>query len=121
MNEPEFITRERLEEIKENFLDRDEQLESFIFTLDKLFLAVDTASMILNNIVDLKRDEREIEREDWKRKGEDLKQVRETHDMRVSDMARILDTQIVHIIDAEAGIRDPTDYLRRAVESLMKV
>ena len=121
MNEPEFITRERLEEIKENPDAYQTSVQSFVFTLDKLFLAVDTASIILNNIIDLKRDEREIEREDWKRKGEDLKQARETHDMRVSDMARILDTQIVHIMDAEAGIRDPTDYLRRAVESLMKV
>ena len=127
MNEPRFITHERLKVLmtgEGETLSSGETLkliEDFIYTLDKLFLAVETASEILIHMAELNRDKKEIEREDWKTRGEDLAYIRTQHDMSHTDMARVLDCPIFTLLDAERGKIDPTDLQRLAVEKLMKL
>jgi len=116
MSEPRFITRKEMEDATV-----DVTTDDLYFTLDKLFLAVETASEILTHMAELNRDEKEIEREDWKTKGGDLAYIRNQHDMSITDMARLLDCTGAKIFDAEQGTINPTDLQRLAVEKLMKL
>ena len=126
MSEPRFINSKELEEIKESVSTIESAhdrniVEDLVHTLDKLFLAVETASEILTHMAELNRDEKEIEREDWKTKGEDLTYLRNQHDMSHADMARVLNCKAATLIDAERGVINPTDLQRLAVEKLMRL
>jgi len=121
MSEPRFINSKELDDLKAGTSTETITIDDFTYTLEKLFLAVDTAHEILTNLAELNRDEKEIEREDWKTKGEDLAYIRSQHDMSHADMARLLNIQIVTLIDAERGMLNPTDLQRLAVEKLMRL
>ena len=115
MSEPRFITKNELDE------GTVVSTDDLYYTIEKLFLAVETASEILTHMAELNKDEKEIEREDWKTRGEDLAYLRNQHDMSHTDMARVLDCPIVTLLNAEIGEIDPTDLQRLAVEKLMKL
>jgi len=121
MSEPRFINSKELDDLKAGTSTETITIDDFTYTLEKLFLAVDTAHEILTNLAELNRDEKEIEREDWKTRGEDLSYIRSQHDMSHTDMARVLDCPIFTLLDAERGKIDPTDLQRLAVEKLMKL
>ena len=115
MSEPRFITKNELGE------GTVVSTDDLYYTIEKLFLAVETASEILTHMAELNKDEKEIERENWKTKGADLAYLRNQHDMTIVDMARLLDCTCARIFDAEQGTIDPTDLQRLAVEKLMKL
>jgi len=115
MSEPRFITKNELDE------GTVVSTDDLYYTIEKLFLAVETASEILTHMAELNKDKKEIEREDWKTRGEDLTYLRTQHDMSHADMARLLNIQIVTLIDAERGMLNPTDLQRLAVEKLMRL
>ena len=125
MNEPRFITREKLEEIKKldgNTLTVEwaERVNDFIYTLDKIYLGIETVQSILQNLAEIKYNEKELEQERWKNLGEDLKQLRTMYGMSLNSLAGILDTDWAHIDNAERGLADPAEFLRTAVRLLAK-
>ena len=131
MNEPTFITREHLEEIKKNsetsgyYTDTDveeirKQIQDFIYTLDKMYLGIDACRSVLENLADIKLNDKEAEQERWKKLGEDLKQIRTEHEISLNSLAGILDTTWANLDNAERGLIDPTEYLREATATLNK-
>ena len=125
MNEPNFITREMLEE-RRNYVgyksnkEIAEMMIDMYYTLDKMYLAIETTQQILNHLSEIKFDEKEIEQERWKKLGEDFQQVREQYTMSRHSLANILGITYIEIDQIERGEIDPTPYLREAVEMLNK-